>query len=289
MTDEFRRFELDLLGVSETHISGVGSMKLGDIEFVYSGRKDGVHRQGVGLMMNNEAAKSCSGWEGINNRILVAHFMTKKFRLSVIVVYAPVEPTDGDSSDSDEFYLQLQEQVDRVLYVIWYRNIVFLLGDFDAQAGRNRDRRYNSLGKFGVGKEKSNGHRLCSYNNFVVYNNLVITNTVFGHKMTYKLTWYSRDGKTVNLIDYVIVNRRLAGSIQDTRVYRGAVIDFKSKDHYLVVSKVNLCGFRKGRGCVDQVFTLRLIIEKSLRCQTPLVLSFIGYDKPISILLIEKG
>ena len=40
--------------------------------------------------------------------------MTKKCRKSVIVVYAPVEPTDGDTSDSDEFYLQLQEQIDRV-------------------------------------------------------------------------------------------------------------------------------------------------------------------------------
>ena len=39
------------------------------------------------------------------------------------------------------------------------------------------------------------------------------------------------------------------------------------------------CGFRKGRGCVDQVFTLWLIIEKSLRCQTPLVLSFIDYEQ----------
>ena len=29
--------------------------------------------------------------------------MTKKFGVSVIVVCAPVEPTDGDSSDSDEF------------------------------------------------------------------------------------------------------------------------------------------------------------------------------------------
>ena len=39
------------------------------------------------------------------------------------------------------------------------------------------------------------------------------------------------------------------------------------------------CGFRKGRGCVDQIFTLRLIIEKCLSCQTPLVLSFIDYEK----------
>ena len=156
LTDEFRRFELDLLGVSETHIPGVGSMKLGDIEFVYSGRKDGVHRQGVGLMMNKEAAKSCLGWEGINNRILIAHFMTRKFRVSVIVVYAPVEPTDGDTSDSDEFYLQLQEQIDKVPG----RNMMLLLGDFNAQVGRYRDRWYPNLGKFGVGRENSNGYRL---------------------------------------------------------------------------------------------------------------------------------
>jgi hypothetical protein len=62
LTDEFRRLELDLLGVPETHIPEVGSVTLGDIEFVYSGRKDGVHRQGVGIMMNKEANKSCLGW-----------------------------------------------------------------------------------------------------------------------------------------------------------------------------------------------------------------------------------
>ena len=45
---------------------------------------------------------------------------------------------------------------------------------------------------------------------------------------------------TANLIDYVIGNRSLAESIQDIRVYRSAVIDVKSKDHRLVVSKVNL-------------------------------------------------
>ena len=126
----------------------------------------GAHRQGVGLMMNKEAARSCLGWLGINNRILIAHFMTKKFRVSVIAVYAPVEPTDGDTSDSDEFYLQLQEQIDRVPG----RNMVFLLGDFHAQVGRNRDRWYPSLGKFGVGKENSNGYRLLQ---FYRYNNLV--------------------------------------------------------------------------------------------------------------------
>ena len=48
------------------------------------------------------------------NRTLITQFMTKKCRVSVVVVYASVEPTDGDSSDSIGFYLQLQEQIDRV-------------------------------------------------------------------------------------------------------------------------------------------------------------------------------
>ena len=98
-------------------------MKLGDIKFVYSGRKDGVQRLGVGLLINKETDKSCLGWEVINNRILIAHFMTKKFRVAVLVVYAPVEPTDGDTSDSDEFYLLLHEQIDRFPG----RNIMFLI------------------------------------------------------------------------------------------------------------------------------------------------------------------
>ena len=38
-------------------------------------------------------------------------------------------------------------------------------------------------------------------------------------------------------------------------------------------------GFRKGRGYVDQIFTLRLIIEKSLSFQTPLVIGFVDYEQ----------
>ena len=54
-----------------------------------------------------------------------------------------------------------------------------------------------------MGKENSNGDRLLQFRRYI---NLVITNRVFGNKMAYKLTRYPRDGKTINLIDYVIVN-----------------------------------------------------------------------------------
>ena len=40
-------------------------------------------------MMHKEAAKSCIGWEGINNRILIAHFRTNKFMVSVYSSICP--------------------------------------------------------------------------------------------------------------------------------------------------------------------------------------------------------
>ena len=44
-------------------------------------------------MSFEEAAKSWLGWEGIYNRILVAHFITIKCMVSVIVVRATVQPS----------------------------------------------------------------------------------------------------------------------------------------------------------------------------------------------------
>ena len=70
-------------------------------------------------------------------------------------------------------------------------------------------------------------------------------------------------------INLVSVGRKLLSNL----------ILFRLRDAVDKVLREEQCGFRKGRGCVDQVFTLRLMIEKSLRCQTPLVLSFIDYEQ----------
>ena len=58
--------------------------------------------------------------------------MRKKGRVSVVVVYAPVEWTDRNSSGSDKFYFQQQGQIDRVPG----RNMKFLVKDFNALCAR---------------------------------------------------------------------------------------------------------------------------------------------------------
>ena len=57
------------------------------------------------------------------------------------------------------------------------------------------------------------------------------------------------------------------------------MILFRLTDFVDKVLREEKCSFRKGRGCINQIFTLRLIIEKCLSCQTHLVLSFIDYEQ----------
>ena len=54
---------------------------------------------------------------------------------------------------------------------------------------------------------------------------------------------------------------------------------FRLRDAVDKVLRIEQCGFRKGRGCVDQILTLRLIIEKCHCHQIPLVFSFIDYEQ----------
>ncbi|XP_065568801.1 uncharacterized protein LOC136032419 [Artemia franciscana] len=68
--------------------------------------------------------------------------------------------------------------------------------------------------------------------------NLVITNTLFQRKEVYKYTWYSNDGRTRNMLGYIIVSRRWRSSITNFETYRSA--ELGSSDHRLVVSNLRL-------------------------------------------------
>ena len=56
------------------------------------------------------------------------------------------------------------------------------------------------------------------------------------------------------------------------------IIRFRTRDAVDKVLRDEQCGFRKVRRCVDQIFTFRLIIERCLSFQEPLVLCFIDHE-----------
>ena len=74
------------------------------------------------------------------------------------------------------------------------------------------------------------------YSQVCCNNNLCITNTHFRQKPAHRSTWQSPDGKTCNLIDYIITRNERLISFCNTRVFRGAEIH---SDH-LVVSEIKV-------------------------------------------------
>ena len=95
------------------------------------------------------------------------------------MLFALVEPTDRDSSDSDKCTYSYRKKLtgSQLKHGV-------LLGNFNDQVGRNRGKWYPNLGEFGAGKKNSNGYRplkLCRCNNLVIFN------VVLGHKMAHNL------------------------------------------------------------------------------------------------------
>ena len=106
------RLKIDILGVSETHWTGQGKMHIENKTIIYSGRDDGIHREGVAFMLSKESIRSLIDWTPINGRIIKARFHSKHIKLTIIHVYAQTEVSHEDLIE--EFYIKLQEVIDDV-------------------------------------------------------------------------------------------------------------------------------------------------------------------------------
>jgi len=84
--------------------------------------------------------------------------------------------------------------------------------------------------------------------------NLLVKSAYSEHKDIHKYTWIFPDGKNLNQIDHVLVDRRRHSNIMDVRSHRG--VEGES-DHQLVVTKVRekLCiANRESKGSKQQNF-----------------------------------
>ena len=75
------------------------------------------------------------------------------------------------------------------------------------------------MGRHGIGKMNSNGHRLLS---FCSQNEFLVSNTLFDLKNIYKGSWMHPRSKIYHMLDYVLLRKRDRQDIRITRVMRGA-------------------------------------------------------------------
>lgn len=106
---EFRKYRLDILGLSKMRWSGFGKLRTSTGEYIlYSGSEEDYQR-GVGLVLKKEAKMALLRWNPLSGRIMNARLNSRFAKLTLIMIYAP---TNGaEERIADEFYEQLQKEL----------------------------------------------------------------------------------------------------------------------------------------------------------------------------------
>ena len=100
---------------------------------MYSGRSDGIHRDGVALFYSKRAATALIEWEPIDERLMVARFDATGTKMSIIMCYAPTEVTDDEVEDA--FYRKLIA----VFKAVPRHDTVMIIVDMNAKVGTGVD------------------------------------------------------------------------------------------------------------------------------------------------------
>ncbi|KAK0146682.1 Craniofacial development protein 2 [Merluccius polli] len=220
---ELKRFQIDIAALSVTRLADDGQLKeeKGGYTFFWKGKPANEPRiHGVGFAIKNSLINHLYELPvGINERLMTMRLMLASSQMATVIsAYAPT--------------LDAQDKEDKII----------LLGDFNARVGRNHHLWRGTLGKEGVGNTNSNGTLLltkCSEHN------LVIINTLFRQKNTFKTSWMHPRSKLWHLIDYVIVRTKDRCDVLNTRAMTSA--DDCWTDHRLIRSIMSIHLMRKRR------------------------------------------
>ena len=160
--------------------------------------------------------------------MLSLELSTSVGRLKLISAYAPtLLATDEDKS---KFYDELHS----VIAATPPSEGLFILGDFNARVGADKEAWPSNIGHFGVGLVNDNGQRLlelCSLHD------LCITNTYFANKQHRRISWRHPRSKRWHQLDMILTRRSTLNSVHNTRTYHSADCN---TDHSLVCSLVKL-------------------------------------------------
>ena len=157
---EMARVNIDILGVSQLKWTGMGKFNSDDHCIYYCGQES-LRRNGVAIIVNKTVHLK-------NNRMISVCFQGKPFNITVIQVYALTSNTE--EAEVEQFYEDLQD----LLELIPKKDVLFIIGDWNAEVGSQEIR--GITGKFGLRVQNEAGQRLTE---FCQENTLVLANTLF--------------------------------------------------------------------------------------------------------------
>ncbi|VDO83784.1 unnamed protein product [Schistosoma margrebowiei] len=156
-----RRYNLEVLGISETHRTQVGQQRLASLELLlYSGHQEesALHTQGVTLMLSKQAQNALIGWESHGPRIIESSFKTKKEGISMNIVQCYAPTNDYNEDAKHQFYNRLQSIVEKCQT----KDLTILMGDFNAKVGTDNTGYEDIMGRHRLGERNENGERFAN-------------------------------------------------------------------------------------------------------------------------------
>ena len=100
-------------------------------------------------MVNKRVQNAVLGCNLKNNRKIYVRFQGKPFNITIIQVYAPA--SNAEEAEVEQFYEDLQDLLELTLK----RDILFIIGDWNAKVGSQETP--GATGKFGLGMRNEAG------------------------------------------------------------------------------------------------------------------------------------
>ena len=237
------RYKMDIICLQETKVTEA-------YEHIFcSGNKLIVCDQftgwqrGIGFMVSKRMLPCITTTHQVSNNVAYIDIALpskngQQTKCRIVNAYGPTNPTATATPQlRDDFYDELTSAVD-----VPKNYELFICGDFNSKIGKltsdDLDNGVNRfVGKHSIGERNENGTHLL---NFVIDNDLFISNTAFQHKSCHLNTrvGYLRDPNDHNctipyfrMIDYVICRCRFKSTLVNSRAFGGTSTD---SDHKLV-------------------------------------------------------
>lgn len=228
LVDALDKTNMDITAIQETRWPGKDIIQRPTYTFLYSGEQR-RYTSGTGFILNKKTMRAVIDWKPVNDRLCLLRLKCKHRNLTLINVHAPTE--EKELEIKEEFY----EELDRIISQVPARDIKIILGDFNAQAGREAIYR-PTIGQHSLHRvTNDNGSRMIG---LAASNNLRVGSTFFKHKNIHKGTWKIPGRRTrnraANQIDHLLIDAQHISKLLDVKVKRGPCAD---SDHYLLKAK----------------------------------------------------
>lgn len=227
---EMKRLNISILGISEMRWPQSGKCTIDGYTIFYAGEDGPHHRNGVGVIVSEDVAKTVLNFTPISDRIAILQIQGDPIDMNIIQVYAP---TTGCSEEVIEIFYQ---ELNRLTEQLKNNNVTVVMGDFNAKVGYGKEG--YTVGNFGLGTRNERGNQLIQ---FCIENKLAIMNTFFKLPKRRLYTWKSPADSQFNIvrnqIDYFMIGQRYKNTVKSVKTFPGADVN---SDHNLLLAEIRI-------------------------------------------------